>query len=112
MGERRGGGRPRWPRAAKRKVVPSVALGILRDVDGRGRSTAVDRVRQRGKPPAGPRIHPRAGVRDSYEHWGRAWTADPAGAGRELTAVDDWHGGRPGRSEEHTSELQSLAYLV
>src|SRR2546425_11881652 len=36
----------------------------------------------------------------------------PRGAGRRLRAVGRARALRPPRSEEHTSELQSLAYLV
>src|SRR2546425_5056542 len=38
--------------------------------------------------------------------------SDRGGGVRELYGVDKTLGFLPGRSEEHTSELQSLAYLV
>src|SRR3989441_3202905 len=55
--------------------------------------------------PEGEGIHPLPSRRVSHRFGVR--TATPAGLGRPV-APDD---GR-GRSEEHTSELQSLAYLV
>src|SRR2546425_5989687 len=58
-----------------------------------------------------------AGYGDQAEHDRYAHPADKSqggcvpGAG-DRGGDDQRHGGRPVRSEEHTSELQSLAYLV
>src|SRR2546425_5287142 len=65
--------------------------------------------RSRARPRLGVACRARQGARDVDASLLLRLGADAEGPGNTRRAV---HARRPARSEEHTSELQSLAYLV